>query len=74
LHYGAVVALSFVRAHYPEVDLELLKTLSIPPVVVLTWIIIMLLAETQPIVSPNRLSPKVIVRGQIRASQRTDLA
>jgi hypothetical protein len=29
LRCGAVVALSFVRAHYPEVDLELLKTL--PP-------------------------------------------
>jgi hypothetical protein len=29
LRSGAVVALAFVRAHYPEVDLELLKTL--PP-------------------------------------------
>jgi hypothetical protein len=28
LRCGAVVALAFVRAHYPEVDLELLKTLS----------------------------------------------
>jgi hypothetical protein len=31
LHCGAVVALSFVRAHYPEVDLELLKTLPPSP-------------------------------------------
>jgi hypothetical protein len=28
---GAVVALAFVRAHYPEVDLELLKTLPPSP-------------------------------------------
>jgi hypothetical protein len=28
LRSGAVVALAFVRAHYPEIDLELLKTLS----------------------------------------------
>jgi hypothetical protein len=73
LRCGAMVALSFVRAYYPEVDLELLKTLPPSPVVVLTWIIIMLLAETQPIVSPSRLSPKVIVRGRTRTSQRTDL-
>jgi hypothetical protein len=31
LHCGAMVALSFVRAHYPEVDLELLKTLPPSP-------------------------------------------
>jgi hypothetical protein len=31
LRCGAVVALSFVRAHYPEVDLELLKTLPPSP-------------------------------------------
>jgi hypothetical protein len=31
LHCGAVVALSFVRAYYPEVDLELLKTLPPSP-------------------------------------------
>jgi hypothetical protein len=31
LRCGAVVALSFVRAHYPEVDLELLKMLSPTP-------------------------------------------
>jgi hypothetical protein len=29
LRYGALVALSFVRVHYPEIDLELLK--SLPP-------------------------------------------
>jgi hypothetical protein len=34
----------------------------------------MLLADTLLIVSLDRLSPKVIVRGQIRASQCTDLA
>jgi hypothetical protein len=34
----------------------------------------MLLAEARPIVSLNRLSPKVIVREQTRASQRTELA
>jgi hypothetical protein len=31
LHCGAMVALAFVRAHYPEVDLELLKTLPPSP-------------------------------------------
>jgi hypothetical protein len=31
LRCGAVVALSFVRTHYPEVDLELLKTLPPSP-------------------------------------------
>jgi hypothetical protein len=31
LRCGAVVALSFVRAHYPEVDLELLKALPLSP-------------------------------------------
>jgi hypothetical protein len=31
LHYGALVALSFVRAHYPDVDLELLKMLPPTP-------------------------------------------
>jgi hypothetical protein len=31
LRCGAVVALSFVRAHYPEVDLELLKKLPPSP-------------------------------------------
>jgi hypothetical protein len=31
LHYGALVALSFVRAHYPEVDLELVKMLPPTP-------------------------------------------
>jgi hypothetical protein len=31
LRCGAVVALAFVRAHYPEVDLELLKTLPPSP-------------------------------------------
>jgi hypothetical protein len=31
LRCGAIVALSFVRAHYPEVNLELLKTLPPPP-------------------------------------------
>jgi hypothetical protein len=31
LRSGAVVALAFVRAHYPEVDLELLKTLPLSP-------------------------------------------
>jgi hypothetical protein len=31
LHCGAVVALAFVRAHYPVVDLELLKTLPPSP-------------------------------------------
>jgi hypothetical protein len=34
----------------------------------------MLLAEARPIVSLSRLSPKVIVREQTRASQRTELA
>jgi hypothetical protein len=74
LRCGAMVALSFVHAHYPEVNLKLLKTLPPSPSGRLTWINIMLLAETQPIVSPSRLSPKVIVRGQIKASQCTDLA
>jgi hypothetical protein len=31
LRYGGLVALSFVRAHYPEVDLELLKMLPPTP-------------------------------------------
>jgi hypothetical protein len=31
LRCGAVVALSFMHAHYPEVDLELLKTLPPSP-------------------------------------------
>jgi hypothetical protein len=31
LRCGAVVALAFVRAHYPEIDLELLKTLPSSP-------------------------------------------
>jgi hypothetical protein len=31
LRCGAVVALAFVHAHYPEVDLELLKTLPLSP-------------------------------------------
>jgi hypothetical protein len=31
LHCGALVALSFVRAHYSEVDLELLKMLPLTP-------------------------------------------
>jgi hypothetical protein len=31
LRYGALVALSFVRVHYPEIDLELLKTLPPTP-------------------------------------------
>jgi hypothetical protein len=31
LRYGALVALSFVRAHYPEVDLELVKMLPPTP-------------------------------------------
>jgi hypothetical protein len=31
LRYGALVALSFVRAHYPEVDLELMKMLPPTP-------------------------------------------
>jgi hypothetical protein len=31
LRCGAMVALAFVRAHYPEVDLELLKTLPPSP-------------------------------------------
>jgi hypothetical protein len=31
LRCGALVALSFVRVHYPEVDLELLKTLPPTP-------------------------------------------
>jgi hypothetical protein len=34
----------------------------------------MLLAETRLIVSLDRLSPRAIVRGRIRALQRTDLA
>jgi hypothetical protein len=34
----------------------------------------MLLAEARPIVSLSRLSPKVIVREQTRASQCTELA
>jgi hypothetical protein len=34
----------------------------------------MLLAETRPIVSLNRLSPKVIVRGRTRVSPRNELA
>jgi hypothetical protein len=37
-------------------------------------IIIMLLAETQLIVSLDRLLPRAIVKGRIRALQRTDLA
>jgi hypothetical protein len=31
LHCRAVVALAFVRAHYPEIDIELLKTLPPSP-------------------------------------------
>jgi hypothetical protein len=31
LRCGALVALSFVRAHYPEVDLELVKMLPLTP-------------------------------------------
>jgi hypothetical protein len=31
LHCGALVSLSFVRAHYPEVDLKLVKTLPLTP-------------------------------------------
>jgi hypothetical protein len=31
LHCGALVALSFVRVHYPEIDLELLKMLPPTP-------------------------------------------
>jgi hypothetical protein len=31
LHCGALVALSFVRAHYLEVDLELVKMLPLTP-------------------------------------------
>jgi hypothetical protein len=31
LHCGALVALSFVRVHYPEIDLELLKKLPPTP-------------------------------------------
>jgi hypothetical protein len=31
LRCGAVVALTFVHAHYPEIDLELLKTLPPSP-------------------------------------------
>jgi hypothetical protein len=31
LRRGAVVALAFARAHYPEIDLELLKTLPPSP-------------------------------------------
>jgi hypothetical protein len=31
LRFGALVALSFVRAHYPEVDMELLKGLPWTP-------------------------------------------
>jgi hypothetical protein len=31
LRYGALVTLSFVRVHYPEIDLELLKTLPPTP-------------------------------------------
>jgi hypothetical protein len=69
-----MVALAFVRAHYPEVDLELLKTLPPSPVVALIWSTIMLLAEARPIVSLNRLSPKVIIREQTRASQCPELA
>jgi hypothetical protein len=44
------------------------------PAAVLTWILIMLLVKPRLIVSPDRLSPRVIVRGRIRASRRTDLA
>jgi hypothetical protein len=32
LRCGAVVALSFVCAHYPKIDLELLKTLPPSPI------------------------------------------
>jgi hypothetical protein len=31
LHCGAIVALAFMRAHYPEIDLELLKKLPPSP-------------------------------------------
>jgi hypothetical protein len=31
LHCGALVALSFVRVHYPKIDLELLRTLPPTP-------------------------------------------
>jgi hypothetical protein len=31
LRFGALVALSFMRAHYPEVDMELVKILPLTP-------------------------------------------
>jgi hypothetical protein len=68
LRYGALVALSIVCVHYPEIDLELLKKLPPTPSGRVDMDIIMLLVEIQLTVLPDRSSPRVIVRGQIRVS------
>jgi hypothetical protein len=74
LRCGALVALSFVRVHYPEINLELLKALPPTPSGRVDMDPLMLLVRTRLIVSPDRLSPRVIIRGRIRASRRNDLA
>jgi hypothetical protein len=64
---GALVALSFVHAHYPKVDLELVKMLPpTPSGHVLTWTLFILLVGRLPIVSHGKSSPRVIVRGRIK--------
>jgi hypothetical protein len=63
---GALVALSFVRAHYPEVDLELLKMLPPTPSGRVDMMLFMLLVGRLPIVSHSRSSPRVIARERIR--------
>jgi hypothetical protein len=63
LRYGALVALSFVRVHYPKIDLELLKKLPPTPSGRVDMDIIMLLEEIRLTILPDRSSPRVIVSG-----------
>jgi hypothetical protein len=65
LRCGALVALSFVRAHYPEVDLELVKMLPPTPSGRVDMDALYAAVGKLPIVSHDRSSPRAIVRGRV---------
>jgi hypothetical protein len=67
LRCGAMVVLAFVRAHYPEIDLELLKTLPPSPNGHYNM-------EHQATVLLDRLSSKVIGKERTRVPRRHELA
>jgi hypothetical protein len=74
LRCEALVTLSFVRVHYPEIDLELLKALPPTPSGRVDMDPHYGACKDIADYMLDRLSPRAIIRGRIRASWRNDLA